>query len=85
MQYANVLALAHSTGVIPQLDSSVDEPTFTYTRAGVTHRVWYMDAPSIATRLRIARSYGLQAGVWRLGEEDQSLWSSPAVVEGGLG
>jgi spore germination protein YaaH len=35
-----------------------------------------MDARAILDRLLIARSYGLAAGVWRLGEEDQALWSS---------
>jgi spore germination protein len=85
LQYANVLALTRSTGATPVDDRSVDEPTFTYTRAGVSHRVWYMDAQSVADRLRIAHAHGLQAGVWRLGEEDQALWSSPAIVEGPLG
>ena len=85
LQYANVLALTRSTGATPVYDRSVDEPTFTYTRAGVSHRVWYMDAQSVADRLRIAHAHGLQAGVWRLGEEDQALWSSPAIVEGPLG
>lgn len=84
LQYANVLALARSTGATPVLDHAVDEPTFAYTQGGITHRVWYMDAVSIADRLRIARMHGLQAGVWRLGAEDQALWSSPAV-EGALG
>jgi spore germination protein YaaH len=37
-----------------------------------------MDARAILDRLLIARRYGLAAGVWRLGEEDQALWSSPA-------
>jgi spore germination protein YaaH len=85
LQYANVLSLAHATGASPVLDRSVDEPTFAYTRAGVTHRVWYMDAQSVADRLRIAREHGLAVGVWRLGGEDQALWSSPPVVEGPLG
>jgi spore germination protein YaaH len=85
LQYANVLALTRYTGATPVYDRSVDEPTFTYTRAGVSHRVWYMDAQSVADRLRIAHAHGLQAGVWRLGEEDQALWSSPAIVEGPLG
>ncbi len=44
---------------------------------GEPHRVWYMDARAILDRLAIARRYGLAAGVWRLGEEDQALWSSP--------
>lgn len=82
LQYANVLALARSTGATPLRDRSVDEVTFTYTRAGVQHRVWYMDARAVADRLRIARTYGLGTGVWRLGVEEQALWSSPTIVEG---
>jgi spore germination protein YaaH len=84
LQYASVLALARSTGATLLRDRSVDEMTFTYTRAGVEHRVWYMDARAVADRLRIARAHGLGAGVWRLGEEEQALWSSPAVVERSL-
>jgi spore germination protein YaaH len=54
-------------------------PTHRYdARAGVAHRVWYMDARAVLDRLLIARRYGLAAGVWRLGEEDQALWSSLA-------
>ena len=49
--------------------------TFTYAQGGVFHRVWYMDAHAILARIAIARRYGLTAGVWRLGEEDQALWS----------
>jgi spore germination protein YaaH len=79
---ASVVALAHSVGASPRRERSVDEMTFAYVRAGVKHRVWYMDARAIADRLRIARAHGLAPGVWRLGGEDQELWSSPAVVEG---
>jgi spore germination protein len=75
LQDAGVLALANATGATLRYDPSADEPTFAYTRAGVTHRVWYMDARAIRDRLRIARRYGLAAGLWRLGEEDQALWS----------
>lgn len=79
LQYARVLALARSVGATPMRDRSVDEMTFSYSLVGITHRVWYMDARSISDRLRIARSYGLAAGVWRLGGEDQGIWSSPFV------
>lgn len=79
---ASVLTLAHSAGATPRRERSVDEMTFVYTHAGVTHRVWYMDARAIADRLRVARAHRLAAGVWRLGGEDQGLWSSAPVVEG---
>jgi spore germination protein YaaH len=82
LRYANVLALARSVGATPRRDRTVDEMTFSYTRAGVEHRVWYMDGRAVADRLRIARTHGLAAGVWRLGGEDQELWTSPTVVEG---
>jgi spore germination protein len=80
-----VLALARSVGATPVRDRVVDELTFAYTQAGVEHRVWYLDARAVADRLRIAREHGLAAGVWRLGGEDQALWSSPPVIEGQIG
>jgi spore germination protein len=82
LQDANVLALARSAGAVPTRDRKSDEMTFAYTRAGIMHRVWYMDARAIEDRLRIARARGLGVGVWRLGDEDQALWSSAPVVEG---
>jgi spore germination protein YaaH len=75
LQYASALALAQSAGVAPVRDPASGELTFTYVRGGVSHRVWYMDASAILARVALARRYGLAAGVWRLGEEDQSLWS----------
>ncbi len=75
LQYVGVTALAQAVGATPARDSASGEMTFSYTLAGVPHRVWYMDARAIRDRIRIARRYGLAAGVWRLGEEDQALWS----------
>ena len=39
-----------------------------------------MDAQSVLDMLRIARHAGFQVGLWRLGSEDQSLWSSPLIT-----
>jgi spore germination protein YaaH len=75
LQYAGALALSQSAGVAPVWDPSSGEMTFTYVRGGAPHRVWYMDARAILARIAIARRYGLAAGVWRLGEEDQALWA----------
>ncbi|MGH2854673.1 MAG: glycosyl hydrolase family 18 protein, partial [Solirubrobacteraceae bacterium] len=77
LQYTGVLALASSVGATPARAPVSGEMTFAYTRAGVPHRVWYLDAHAILARIALARDYGLPAGVWRLGEEDQALWSSP--------
>jgi spore germination protein len=75
LQYAGALALAQSADVAPVRDPSSGEMTFTYAQGGVSHRVWYMDAHAIIARIAMARRYGLAAGVWRLGEEDQALWA----------
>jgi spore germination protein len=76
-QFANVVALAHAVGAHVTRDAASGELTFSYTdAAGVSHQVWYMDATAVVALLRIAHAHGLQTGVWRLGEEDQALWSS---------
>jgi spore germination protein YaaH len=82
LQDTSVVALAGSVGARPARDRAVDEMTFAYTQVGIQHRVWYLDARAVADRLRIAREHGLAVGVWRLGGEDQALWSSAPVLEG---
>ena len=79
LQYAGVIALAHSVGATPARDRASGEMTFSYTRAGLAHHVWYLDAHAIAQRLRLARRFGLAAGLWRLGEEDQEIWGPGEV------
>ncbi len=83
-QYANVLALAHAQHAHVARDGESGELTFSYTdAAGVPHEVWCMDATSVIALLAIARAHGLQTGVWRLGEEDQALWSSSLTAPRG--
>lgn len=77
LQYAGVLALAHAVGATPVRDAAAGEMTFTYTRRGVSHRVWYLDARAVAQRATVARAYRLGVGLWRLGEEDQEVWGRP--------
>jgi hypothetical protein len=79
LQYSGVIDLARSVGATPLRDPASGELTFAYTRAGVTHHVWYLDARAIAQRVAIARRLGLAAGLWRLGEEDQEVWGAPGV------
>ena len=79
LQYAGVTALARSVGALPARDPRSGEMTFPYTRGGIAHRVWYLDARAVAQRIAIARRYGLGAGLWRLGEEDQGIWGLPGV------
>jgi len=44
--------------------------------ANERHVVWFLDAVSLLDEMRAARLLGLQTfALWRLGEEDSSLWS----------
>jgi spore germination protein len=80
-QYSGVLKLAQAQGVTPVRDSASDEMHFDYTSStGYPHQVWYLDSRAVADRLRVARSFGLAMGVWRLGSEDQALWASSGVA-----
>lgn len=79
-QYARILGIAHAAGATPTWEPANGEMTFSYTGpAGVSHRVWYLNAQAVLARLRIARQHELAIGVWRLGSEDQALWSSPLL------
>ncbi|MFI4991031.1 MAG: glycosyl hydrolase family 18 protein [Solirubrobacterales bacterium] len=85
-QYQGIVALAHAQHAHVRSDPASHELTFEYSDAvGVPHVVWSMDAAADAALLRIARAHGLAAGLWRLGQEDQGLWSSAALRAFGLG
>ncbi len=79
LQYSGVIALARSIGATPTRDPASGEMTFSYSRAGVAHHVWYLDARAISARLALARRFELAAGVWRLGEEDQEVWGASTI------
>jgi spore germination protein YaaH len=79
LQFSGVAALVAAVGAAPARDPRSGEMTFSYLRRGVAHHVWYMDARAVAQRVALARRYGLAAGVWRLGQEDQALWTLPAA------
>ena len=79
-EHDDIMALAARVGVTPGRDESGREGYFAYTDAGgVGHRVWYLDARAIRERIDLFRSRGYQAGLWRLGREDQTLWSGPGI------
>ncbi len=79
-QYSAIRQLQRSVGARALREGASGELTFSYTGAsGARHSVWYMDARSVLDVIALARASGLRVGLWRLGEEDQSLWSSPLV------
>jgi spore germination protein YaaH len=78
-QYDGIVALAHAEHAVVRRDPASAELTFDYTDEGAPHEVWSMDATAVAALLRIAHAHGLATGLWRLGEEDQRVWSSSQV------
>jgi spore germination protein YaaH len=80
LEYADVQELAERTRAVPLRDPASDSWTFSYVDKGVSHEVWYPDAGTVARRVQLARDRGLGVGFWRLGREDQRLWSDPLVA-----
>ncbi len=59
------------------LDDASLNPHFTYddVDAHQRHEVWFLDAVTLVNEMRAAQQLGLRTfALWRLGEEDQSLW-----------
>lgn len=52
--------------------------------AGAQRLLWYVDERTIAARAELAASQGWRIGFWRLGREDQDIWSLPALSDGSL-
>jgi spore germination protein YaaH len=79
-EYDEVIALAQRVGATPVHDAASDSMHFTYTDAGgKRHEVWYGDAGTVARRVAMAREAGIGFGFWRLGDEDQRIWSDPQL------
>jgi spore germination protein YaaH len=86
LTYSQVQALIAQTGAQPVLDSASDEWHFTYIDGqGQSHDVWFVNAQSLNDHFGLATPDGL-AGIalWRAGQEDPSVWSSPALGGTGL-
>lgn len=80
-EYSSAMALAAQLGVTPTYNASADAWTFSYTSGSASHVVWYTNAATEADRIALAAQAGFGGvGFWRLGEEDQSLWSDPLLT-----
>jgi spore germination protein YaaH len=78
--YDEIVALSARYGAAPVYDPAKDSWHIAFRDdAGVPRDVWYSDATNVANRLKLARDRGLGIGFWRLGQEDERLWSSPLV------
>ncbi len=77
MSTQGVWQAAADSGSEIDLDDASRNPHFTYDDEDrhVRHQVWFLDAVTAYNEMRAARELGIQTfALWRLGEEDQSLW-----------
>ena len=80
LEWSEVAALAARVGIAPGYDVTAHEARFAYIdQAGVRHQVWASNAPAVLERMRLFRTNGYGVGVWRLGREDQAMWSDPLL------
>ncbi len=80
LEYSEIMQLAGEVGATPEWEANAQSPHFSYTDAGgAHHEVWYTDQQSIGARAELAQSLGLGVGLWRLGNEDQSVWELPVM------
>jgi spore germination protein YaaH len=81
LHHTEVMQLAARYGARPRLDPTSYSWTFKYKDpAGVGHDVWFNDRTTLAARMQVAKDRGLGFGVWRLGQEDQSVWDAPILA-----
>ncbi|WP_028067110.1 glycosyl hydrolase family 18 protein [Solirubrobacter soli] len=75
--FGELTDLASRYGATPVYDAAQDSMHLAYTDAGgVPHDVYYSDAALVEHRMELARARGLGVGFWRVGQEDERLWSS---------
>jgi spore germination protein YaaH len=83
-EYADLQSLIQRTGATPAYDPTQDSWHITYTGSdGLPHDAWYPQADTLSHRLQAAKDHHLGGvGFWRLGHEDQSMWSQPLLAPG---
>jgi spore germination protein YaaH len=83
-EYQDAMAVLQQNHATVRLDPATDNYQALYTAPdGTPHEVWYPDAGTTSRRLAIAKNAGF-GGVafWRLGREDQRVWSDPRLAPG---
>ena len=78
--YGDIMAISARYGAAPVYHPEHDSWQLKYTDdAGTPREIWYSDATNVANRVKLARDRGLGIGFWRLGQEDERIWSNPLV------
>lgn len=76
LSYSQAVEVAKNLGVNISYDENAQESTYTYTIDNTKHTVWFEDAKSFSAKIPLLSQYGLSGvAVWRLGQEDPSIWN----------
>ena len=84
LHYGEIQALATRFGIGSVYDPVKGAWHLGYTDdGGVPHDIWYSDAAAVGDRVALAREQGLGVGFWRVGQEDEAIWSDPRLPDAG--
>jgi spore germination protein YaaH len=79
LHYSEIQALIARTGARPEFDPTRNAWHLAYSEGGTPHDLWYSDANAVGDRMALARDRGMGVGFWRIGQEDEGIWSHPRL------
>ncbi|HYA21740.1 MAG TPA: glycosyl hydrolase family 18 protein, partial [Thermoproteota archaeon] len=75
VSFQQALGIAAQAGKPVRFSNGSGEYTFSYSKDGVNHEVWFQGAKSTELRLQVMERYGLnQVAAWCIGQEDPRTW-----------
>ncbi len=75
VSFQQALGTAEQVGKPVRFSNASGEYTFSYSKGGVDHEVWFQGAKSTELRLQVMQRYGLdQVAAWCIGQEDPRTW-----------
>ncbi|HEX2676687.1 MAG TPA: polysaccharide deacetylase family protein, partial [Polyangiales bacterium] len=77
LSFRSAMDLARAAGAQPEFEETLENGHFAYIDSDeATHEVWFQDALATWNQLQDLRQRGVtRVGLWRLGTEDETIWS----------
>jgi cellulose synthase/poly-beta-1,6-N-acetylglucosamine synthase-like glycosyltransferase/peptidoglycan/xylan/chitin deacetylase (PgdA/CDA1 family)/spore germination protein YaaH len=76
LTYSDVISLAEEGGININWDQTTGNPYMRYSDSAGQHVVWFLDGSTAYNEMNLAlRTSTHNIALWRLGSEDQSVWS----------
>ncbi len=76
----DVIGVERKTGVKVRWDAVRQSPWFAYRQGNAHYNAWFENTESLKLKLALISHYKLRGfAAWRLGSEDLSVWTLPAV------